>query len=291
MAEYIETYAPLAVEEMIKHGIPASITLAQGILESGSGNSELAREANNHFGIKCHKEWQGKTYHMDDDDKDECFRKYRSPEESYYDHSQFLLTRDRYAFLFLLEMTDYKAWATGLKKAGYATNPRYADLLIRIIEENGLHRFDVGEGVSTQYSVVSSQLDSVELDYRMGEPFEAELVGNGGNDRNVFENNGVKFIFGREGDTWQGIAEEFGIYGWQVRKYNEMGRRQEIMAGEPVYLERKRSRAAVESHTVAEGETLCNISQRYAVKLKVLQRKNNLEKDAEPEAGSVIRLK
>ena len=138
---YIDTYASVAVEKMNQHGIPASITLAQGILESGAGQSDLAKFANNHFGIKCHNDWSGQTYHKDDDAKDECFRKYKSPQESFEDHSHFL-KKNRYAELFTLERTDYKAWAKGLKKAGYATNPQYAERLVKIIEDYQLYRFD-----------------------------------------------------------------------------------------------------------------------------------------------------
>jgi len=157
--EYIDKYQDLAISEMKKHRIPASIKMAQAILESGSGNSELAVKANNHFGIKCHKGWTGKTYHKDDDEKDECFRKYKSPEDSYRDHSHFLTSRDRYKSLFDLEITDYKGWAYGLKQAGYATNPRYPELLIRIIEVNGLTRLDAGRRlpVGGRQSAVSGQ--------------------------------------------------------------------------------------------------------------------------------------
>jgi len=289
--DYIQRYSTLAMEEMNKWGVPASITLAQGILESGSGNSELAVKANNHFGIKCHKEWKGKTFHTDDDEKGECFRKYDSPEDSYQDHSQFLLTRDRYDFLFLLEVTDYKAWAHGLKKAGYATNPRYADLLIRIIEENELYKFDNGVEVSHQSPVVSLQSESSEIDYKYGEPYESELSGKGGDGRNIFENNKVKFVYAREGDTWEGIAGEFGIYGWQVRKYNGLRKKDEIVAGEVIYLEKKRNKALIESHTVKPGESLRNISQRYGVKEKALCRLNDLKAGSEPEAGKRLDLR
>ncbi len=140
--EYIETYKDEAVREMLVNGIPASITLAQGILESDNGNSALARYANNHFGIKCHAGWNGPSFYQDDDAKDECFRKYYSAYRSYKDHSEFLRTRTRYASLFSLKPTDYKGWARGLKKAGYATNPKYADLLIKLIEENDLAQYD-----------------------------------------------------------------------------------------------------------------------------------------------------
>ncbi len=143
--KYVDIYKDIAVAEMQNYGIPASITLAQGILESNCGGSELAVNANNHFGIKCQKEWTGKTYLKDDDKEDECFRKYKTVEDSYRDHSEFLKTRPWYAALFTLDITDYKGWAYGLKQAGYATNPKYSELLIKIIEDNKLYRFDTKE--------------------------------------------------------------------------------------------------------------------------------------------------
>ena len=140
--EFIRKYKHIAIREMERTGIPASITLAQGILESGCGESELAVNANNHFGIKCHETWNGDTYTMDDDTRDECFRKYKNIEQSWIDHSDFLTSRPRYAGLFSIPTTDYKAWAKGLKAAGYATNPQYANMLIKIIEEEELYKFD-----------------------------------------------------------------------------------------------------------------------------------------------------
>lgn len=143
-SQYIEEYHELAIKEMNRVGIPASITLAQGMLESGNGNSTLARKSNNHFGIKCHNDWKGKRVYHDDDRKGECFRKYKTVYQSYIDHSDFLTGKQRYASLFELKTTDYKGWAKGLKKAGYATDPKYAHRLIEIIEENNLDRFDRG---------------------------------------------------------------------------------------------------------------------------------------------------
>lgn len=142
--DYISRYRPIAIKEMNTYGIPASITLAQGLLESANGNSTLAREANNHFGIKCTSDWRGDSFYKDDDRIDDCFRVYDSPEDSFRDHSEFLL-RKRYATLFELDKDDYAGWAKGLKKAGYATNPRYAELLIDLIERYGLYDYDHGE--------------------------------------------------------------------------------------------------------------------------------------------------
>ena len=139
---YIKTYSGLAIHQMKKYKIPASIILAQGMVESASGSSNLALKSNNHFGIKCHQEWRGKKVYHDDDEKNECFRKYNSPVDSYKDHSEFLTTRGRYSFLFRLPKDHYIKWANGLKKAGYATDPNYPKKLIRTIEENKLWKFD-----------------------------------------------------------------------------------------------------------------------------------------------------
>ncbi len=282
--EYIERFSDLAVEEMEMYRIPASITLAQGILESNSGNSPLAREANNHFGIKCHKGWTGKTYHQDDDEKDECFRKYANVEDSYRDHSEFLTTRDRYKFLFDLEVTDYKGWAHGLKQAGYATNPRYPDLLIKIIEENGL---DVFDKVDSRESIVDSRKSSV----ISGSPETFEIVSRTESGRVIFKNNGVKFIYAREGDDCQGIAAEFGIYTWQIFAYNDLGRNDQLRAGEKIYLERKKKRSAHDYHIVNEGESMWSISQDYGVRMKALKRRNQMVPDNDLHKGDKLILK
>jgi hypothetical protein len=300
--EYIGKYSDLAVEEMKKYKIPASITLAQGLLESGSGNSELARNANNHFGIKCQKGWTGKTYTMDDDEKDECFRRYDSPEDSYRDHSVFLTTRDRYALLLELDIRDYKGWAQGLKQAGYATNPRYPELLIKIVEENELYRFDngvkAGEKPADGHQKPSGKKDDVILsDAQHHEgtpgvvPAEAIPFGKWESGREMFFNNKVIFVYARPGDTWQGLAAEFGIYGWQVRKYNELTPKQQPQPGDIVYLEHKRSQASKGFHDVLPGETLNAISQRYAVKPGSLARMNGLQKGEDPVPGKGILLR
>ena len=159
--EYIEMYSDIAMKEMLRSGVPASITLAQGMLESDNGNSSLAKKSNNHFGIKCHNDWTGKKVHHDDDSRHECFRKYKTVYDSYVDHSDFLMNTSRYAFLFDLDVKDYRGWAKGLKKAGYATSRTYADMLIRIIEENDLHRYDLlalEEGVPSRRDTRKTRL-------------------------------------------------------------------------------------------------------------------------------------
>ena len=203
-AEYVEMYKDIAVREMIDFSIPASITLAQGIIESGSGNSRLAREGNNHFGIKCHAGWEGKTMFVTDDAPDECFRVYASAEESYKDHSFFLSQRGRYAFLFELPITDYKGWAHGLKKAGYATNPKYAGMLINLIEELKLYRYDL-----LDKDALARQKRPDEIPKADRRKYEAFGVGK--NDRKVLTNNTRKFIFARKGDDFYKIAADFNI--------------------------------------------------------------------------------
>ncbi len=272
--EYIRMYKDIAIEEMNTYHIPASITLAQGILESGNGNSSLARKANNHFGIKCHKGWNGKTFHMDDDAKDECFRKYDNPYESFKDHSIFLTTRDRYAFLFDLEIGDYKGWAHGLKQAGYATNPHYPRLLIKLIEENQLYSYD--QYYQGQRPLASSVI--VRPGSPAGEDFKPVEIGAA--NRKVYSNNGVKFIRARSGDSFYQIARDFNIYTWQVRKYNELGKRSHIAEGQVIYLEKKQSRGDRPYHIVQAGETLHDIAQAYGIRLKKLCKYNTLARDA-----------
>lgn len=294
--EYIATYSQTAIDKMQEYGIPASITLAQGILESGIGNSELARNANNHFGIKCHKGWTGKTYHMDDDERNECFRKYESPDESYRDHSLFLTTRDRYADLFTLDVTDYKGWAHGLKKAGYATNPRYAHLLIKIIEENMLSEFD--KGISPQYLArsaikdVQQPLEVATASALAASPVKFELAEIWETGRKVYVNNGVKFIFADPGDTFFRIASDFEIYSWQLPKYNELGKDATLSEGQIVYIEKKKRRNRdAGTHEVRSGETMHDIAQLYGIQLKQLYRMNNMPEGINAPAGKKLRLK
>lgn len=293
--EYIMTYKDVAIEKMEEYGIPASITLAQGILESGSGNSELARKANNHFGIKCHKGWNGKTYHMDDDARDECFRRYKNPAESYRDHSVFLTTRDRYADLFKLKTTDYKGWARGLKKAGYATNPRYPHLLIKIIEENQLYEFD--KGVTPHH--LASVNNGVEHSSAMsGAPpklpvsSDFELVEIWETGRKVYLNNGAKFIFADSGDSFSEIAADFEIYSWQLPKYNELDKKHRPQKGEMIYIEKKKNKnKAAGTHTVKAGESMHYIAQLYGIRLSSLYKHNKMEEGMEAKVGQVLQLK
>lgn len=283
--EYIDIYKDIAITEMNSFRIPASITLAQGILESANGNSTLAKKANNHFGIKCHKGWNGKTYHMDDDAKDECFRKYSDPYESFKDHSIFLSTRDRYAFLFSLEITDYKGWSHGLKKAGYATNPKYPQLLIKIIEDYNLDQYDNPD--FSGYAKNNSKKDK--RNYSNEDDFNVIMIGAG--NREIFKNNGKKFIYARKGDTFYSIAQDFNIYTWQVYKYNDLKKKDQLAEGQMVYLEKKKSKGNKASHTVSPGETLLDIAQKYGIRLTKLCKYNSLKKDAVLYPNQQIKLR
>lgn len=281
--EYVEMYKDIAIQEMVEFKIPASITLAQGILESGSGNSRLAREANNHFGIKCHKGWEGEYIRMTDDAPNECFRKYKSAYDSYKDHSFFLSQRGRYSFLFDLEITDYKGWAHGLKKAGYATNPRYGELLISIIEALKLYQYDLMAG---DYVAVNKYPNEIPGD--KNRQYEAFAVSE--NNRKVFTNNGRKFIFARGDDDFYKIADDFHLYNYQIWKYNELTKKDNLAEGEMVYLERKKSKGTVPHHYVKPGESMRSISQLYGIRLKQLYKKNRMKQGTTPRTGQMLWL-
>ncbi|MCF8364919.1 MAG: glucosaminidase domain-containing protein [Bacteroidales bacterium] len=283
-SEYIELYKDIAIQEMVVFNIPASITLAQGILESGSGNSRLATEANNHFGIKCHVGWEGESIKLDDDAPNECFRKYKNPNESYKDHSFFLSQRGRYAFLFDLEITDYKGWARGLKKAGYATNPQYASLLIKIIEENQLYKYDLMGG---DYLAVNPYPN--EIPEKQQGKYEAFAVA--GNDRKVFTNNGKKFIFARKGDDFYKIADDLNVYNFQIWKYNDLSKKDNLKEGDMVYIEKKKNKSKSETyHYVKPGETMHSISQLYGMKLSKLYSYNRMKKGTSPRTNQMLWL-
>lgn len=281
--EYINLYSAMAVMQMKHQGVPASIILAQGMLESDNGNSTLAVKANNHFGIKCHKSWNGPKIYHDDDAKGECFRKYSSVEHSFRDHSEFLRGSRRYAFLFDLQPTDYKGWAHGLKKAGYATNPRYAEMLIKIIEDNKLYRFDSGVVVEVE-SPTRGMGQLIDADN-----FTIDLF----RERGVYMRNRIKYIKVKEGDTYQSLTRELQLLPWQLAKYNDIDRNARLEPGQELYIQPKRRKADVNHafHVVEEGETMWGISQMYGVKLKKLYYKNRMEPGTEPEVGQKLYLR
>lgn len=258
--QYIEKYRESAIREMKRSGVPASITLSQGMLESGNGNSELATKANNHFGIKCHSDWKGPSVKMDDDAKNECFRKYKSVYDSYVDHSDFLKNRSRYAFLFQLKPTDYKGWAKGLKKAGYATNPKYPELLIRIIERHELNQYDKGYKPK---KVAEDKALPKEIAVSNGKQHAIQLTA-----------NRVKFIKIKKGDTFYSLQREFDLRENMLRKFNDMKTGSVLKEGQRLYIQPKRGKAKQVEVESKLGETLWSISQNHAVKLKKLQKYN-----------------
>jgi len=280
--EYIRQYKDLAVQEMKRVGIPASITLAQGMLESGYGNSTLAVEGKNHFGIKCHSTWNGKKIYHDDDRRQECFRKYRSVYESFKDHSEFLTSSQRYDFLFQYDRTNYKKWARGLKRAGYATSPTYATRLIELIERYQLYRFD------------RQERRFVSLEDKSHGP-----LGNVDNFRispeghRVRTRNRVDYIVVKAGDTFKSLNRELDLMPWELRKYNELSDTAELHKGQVLYLQPKRNKAerGFDVHLVREGETLHSISQLYGIKQEKLYERNDMEEGDKLKPGDKIWLR
>ncbi|NQV53493.1 MAG: glucosaminidase domain-containing protein [Flavobacteriales bacterium] len=283
-SEYIENFRDEAIREMHGTGIPASITLAQGMLESDYGNSPLAKYANNHFGIKCHRGWEGPSFIQDDDEANECFRKYFSAFDSYRDHSEFLMTRDRYASLFEFKATDYKAWARGLKKAGYATNLKYADLLIKIIEENELHQYDRVRKLPDSEPVAEMRSGKEEA---REEPVPHVMSVSA---IDVSENN-IKFVLAKKGDSPLSVSERYGLSRWQIVKYNDLNKDAKLLEGEVVYIQPKRNNAQQEFHTVQNGETMRDVSQRYGVKMNRLLKMNDLDDASAPKVGDKLKLR
>ncbi|MDE7374460.1 MAG: glucosaminidase domain-containing protein [Odoribacter sp.] len=285
--DFIRKYRHIAIREMERTGIPASITLAQGILESGCGKSELAVKANNHFGIKCHN-WEGDTYTMDDDAKNECFRKYKNAEQSWIDHSEFLTSRPRYAGLFNLKSTDYKAWAKGLKAAGYATNPQYADLLIKIIEDEELHQYDR----NIKHKVHHPQVPSISVE-EFAESISSQFrPGNISYHNREEMRNGILCIEAVAGDSFEKIAKYYGIKLKKILQYNDK-KDSSLKPGEMVYLKRKKTKAArgYEFHRVKAGDTLYGIAQQYGIRLKNLAGYNYLYPDSPLTEGEKIFLR
>ena len=290
---YIDKFDQDAVAEMIRSAVPASITLAQGMLESDYGNSKLAKQAKNHFGIKCHSKWTGGKYYMDDDAKHECFRVYNSVYNSYVDHSCFLKRNQRYSFLFNLRKTDYKGWAKGLKKAGYATNPKYPALLIGIIENNNLARFDKMTksdlkklGKSSKGS--NSTFESVTVKKVKGSNTPPPTK-----DTKIrISKNKIKFVYSQPVDNTKIIANRYDLGHWQILKYNELKRNSKIPNASTIYLQPKRNKfkGGGNFHIVKKGESLWEISQMYGIKLKKLAKRNELKKGQEPKVGTELKL-
>ena len=291
--EYIERYKSIAINDMERYGIPASITLAQGILESDSGNSTLARSSNNHFGIKCKSNWSGPRVYHDDDAKGECFRSYASVEESYRDHAEFLDTSPRYDSLFTYAADDYKSWARGLKAAGYATAPDYAQRLIRIIEESELYLLDRPDGTRLYAARNQPGEAARELEAEMTrtpdaaavpatadgaiDPDHYRVTVNAYQGYNVYLVNGVHHVVAKAGDTYESIGKLFRVSAKNLRKFNDQkDSKAQPEAGAPVFIERKPKRWNGEAltHRWRPGDTLYGVSQQYGVQLQTLEKLN-----------------
>ena len=276
--EYVETWKEIAIEQMIRYNIPASITLAQGILESASGNSKLAVNGNNHFGIKCHG-WEGKKMYLDDDRRNECFRVYETATESFMDHSIFLTSHKRYEFLFEYTADDYVSWAKGLKKAGYATNPKYANLLIDIIEDLKLDQYD------RESNDIINPAPSIVL--------PSEPVAN----HHLIKKheNGVKYIVARKGDTFYRISLEFGLKLSQLYRYNDFSNKKDVLdVGDIIYLQPKKRRKLFKKEVIVVDEeiSLIDLSQKYATNIKSIKRLNGFtDSDTRIAKGKVVTLR
>ncbi|MBO7625401.1 MAG: glucosaminidase domain-containing protein [Bacteroidales bacterium] len=289
---YIDRYHGLAMEKMRSCGIPASITLAQGILESAAGTSDLAVNANNHFGIKCHANWTGETYFKTDDALNECFRKYPQPEDSYNDHSNFLKAK-RYESLFSLSPTDYAGWAEGLKACGYATNPKYPERLTTLIEKYRLARFDtlaiLGETTANDSSrqlpvITADSLVKPGMPVRVSYPYTK---------RTVYAHNGSYFVIAQKGESYLDIAISVQQPLFRIRKYNDLlTRNYEPQEGEWVYIEKKAKYSNDHAqHTVSsDTETLREICQRYGCQMGSIMTINQLERNALLQKGQIIVL-
>ena len=294
--KYIEKYSTMAVEEMLRSGVPASITLAQGLLESGAGLSKLASEGNNHFGIKCHKGWTGRSMRMDDDKRNECFRVYESASESFRDHSDFLRYRDRYKFLFDLDLTDYEGWAYGLKQAGYATDPKYPSKLIKYIEEYKLYEYDVIS--SEEAAVLPEAPHKIEepvavaapgkVDAPVQEEFQFALS------RQLYSINGVPFVYAMEGESYKSIAKYYHLFKRELLKFNDVKGDSTLLPGTIVYLQAKKKHtpAGLDMYIVEEdGEDFHAICQRFAVQEKAIMKLNGLTAPVQLQEGDEIKLR
>ena len=270
--DYFNTYKDIAIEQMLQYKIPASITLAQGVLESGAGKSELALKANNHFGIKCNG-WTGRKSYHDDDERNECFRAYNTVYESYRDHSVFLTTSQRYRQLFQLKITDYKGWAKGLKACGYATNPVYANKLIEIIELYQLYRYDTSQGY---------------------DKFQQQQIEHG-DLRHVYAFNSNYYVLARRGDTFRSLAQEVEISYRKLARYNERDKNDALEEGEIVWLKKKARKAPTDYkgglHQVRAGESMYTIAQKYGIRLKYLYKMNGLTPEYQIRVGDRLKLR
>lgn len=289
--QYIERYKIIAIRDRFDYNIPASITLAQGLLESGNGNSMLAVKANNHFGIKCHSDWTGKRIFKDDDAKDECFRVYDTPEESYIDHAKFLTTKSRYEFLFQYDVSNYKAWARGLKKAGYATNPQYPQRLIDIIERYDLAQYDRISLEDFNKMLILNGKEPEEMIQEDSDIIAEEnsIVEEG--PHTVLYRNRVRYVIVHKNESLIDIAKLYNINPNSIYRYNDLAKGSSIKQGMMLYLQPKRKKGDLKIHIVQKGETYWAISQIHGMKLDWLLKRNGLEEGAKAKVGDRLYLK
>ena len=297
--QYINTYKDIAINEMHNSGIPASITLAQGVLETQSGNGWLVLNSNNHFGIKCKNNWTGATVNYDDDARQECFRKYNTAAESYSDHSAFLRNNPRYSFLFQYQSEDYKSWAYGLKQAGYATSKTYPQQLIKIIEDYNLQQYTLqGEGVTKAGTFEDSRAekDAETRDYQPGRaaPASATVTPAAANTaaipKGVFEINGRKVLYAPAGTALIQLANDKDIKLRNLVRYNDLETDNPLPKDMYIYLQKKSKSGKDDYHVVKQGETMYDISQAEGIQLRWLRRRNKMQEGQEPAAGEKLAL-
>lgn len=287
---YIQKHSHEALRQMDRHAIPASITLAQGLIETGAGRSTLAKDHNNHFGIKCHRDWQGATTRRTDDAPNECFRSYRSWQESYEDHSLFL-KRPRYTRLFSLRFDDYMGWARGLQEAGYATNKGYANMLIKVIETYELYTFDHNERPSwwpeegKRSEGKSKRSTPAKASQERQAPRPAM--------RPIYKSYGLLYVIANEGDTFDKIAYELDMSPRKLARYNEVPIEFTLQEGDIIYLERKNRSASREyrEHTVRIGDSMHSIAQRYGMRIDRLYQLNDLDDEYTPIEGNILKVR
>ena len=313
--EYINKYKELAIAEMQRTGIPASIKLAQGIHETSAGTSDLVKRSNNHFGLKCKAEWTGMTVKHTDDAPNECFRKYESPVDSYKDQSNYLKGAPRYASLFMLDPTDYKAWAFGLKKAGYATNPKYSQVLVKLIEDYDLQDYTMialGKLKRGQETLAKNEIKSENKNAEMTKaekpvvmPPEPEVVVYAKKETKKeaavekkpdypdgeFKINETKVIYAKKGTSYLSIAEKYALPLARIFEFNEMKVQEVVDKDQLIYIMRKRKVGVNDQHIVKPGETLADIAQTEALRIESLLEYNFLQSNMQPAVGSVLYLR
>ncbi len=299
---YINTYKDLAIAEMQRTGVPASITLAQGIHETMAGTSSLVLKSNNHFGIKCKTGWTGESVTHDDDARGECFRKYPAAEDSYRDHSNFLKNSGRYAALFSLEPTDYTGWAYGLKKAGYATNPRYPQVLIRLVEDYGLQEYTLialgkspAEETDNGVPPADETSGKVTGGFKSVEETDKAKEENSGSKGSYpggeFRINDTRVVFVQKGTSYLAVAQQYDIPLSRLFEFNELAEAEAADKDQLIFLQRKRRTGAGEYHKVLPGETLHDIAQQQGIRLESLMELNRLSGKEQPAPGENLSLR